>query len=75
MSDIQILKIQEKLIKSKKLIHGLIVLDDVKIYKKSKILVDLATKARHYKLTVICSVQYLWIHFQKKILAFHNIYW
>jgi len=54
----KILKLQEKSIKSKKLIHGLIVLDDVKIYKKSKILIDLATKARHYKLTVICSVQY-----------------
>ena len=54
----KILKMQEKSIKSKKLIHGLIVLDDVKIYKKSKILIDLATKSRHYKITVICSVQY-----------------
>jgi hypothetical protein len=54
----KLLKIQEKSIKSKKIIHGLIVLDDVKIYKKSKILIDLATKSRHYKLTVICSVQY-----------------
>ena len=54
----KILNIQEKSIKSKKIIHGLIVLDDVKIYKRSKILVDLATKSRHFKLTVICSVQY-----------------
>ena len=54
----KILKMQEKSIKSKKLIHGLIVLDDVKIYKKSKILIDLACKSRHFKITVICSVQY-----------------
>lgn len=54
----KILQIQEKNIKKNKIIHGLIVLDDVKIYKKSKSLIDLATKSRHYKLTVICSVQY-----------------
>ena len=54
----KILQIQEKNIKNNKIIHGLIVLDDVKIYKKSKALIDLATKSRHYKLTVICSVQY-----------------
>ena len=54
----KILKLQEKSVKNKKLIHGLIVLDDVKIYKKSKILIDLSTKSRHYKLTVIGSVQY-----------------
>lgn len=54
----KILNIQEKNIKNNKLIQGLIVLDDVKVYKKSKSLIDLATKSRHYKLTVICSVQY-----------------
>ena len=54
----KILKIQERNINRNKIIHGLIVLDDVKIYRKSKVLIDLSTKARHYKLTVICSVQY-----------------
>ena len=54
----KILQIQENNINKNKIIHGLIVLDDVKIYKKSKSLIDLATKSRHYKLTVICSVQY-----------------
>ena len=54
----KILKIQERNISRNNIIHGLIVLDDVKIYKKSKLLIDLSTKARHFKLTVICSVQY-----------------
>ena len=54
----KLLQIQEKNIKKNKIIHGLIILDDVKVYKKSNMLIDLATKARHYKLTVICSVQF-----------------
>lgn len=54
----KILKIQENNIKKNKIIHGLIILDDVKVYKKSNMLIDLATKSRHYKLTVICSVQF-----------------
>jgi hypothetical protein len=54
----KILTFQEKNIKSNKIIHGLIILDDVKVFKKSKMLIDLACKSRHYKLTVICSVQY-----------------
>ena len=54
----KILSIQEKNIKNKKGVNGLILLDDVKVYKKSKILIDLSTKSRHYKITVICSVQY-----------------
>lgn len=54
----KILKIQESNIKRNKIIHGLIILDDVKVYKKSNMLIDLACKARHYKLTVISSVQF-----------------
>ncbi len=54
----KILKIQENNIKRNKIIHGLIILDDVKVYKKSNMLIDLATKSRHYKLTVISSVQF-----------------
>ena len=44
--------------KLKNKVHGLIILDDVKLYTTSKPLVDLASKGRHYKLTVIVSVQF-----------------
>ena len=44
--------------KKNKVKHGLIILDDVKLYNTSKSLTDLASKGRHYKLTVICSVQF-----------------
>jgi len=54
----KILNIQERNISRNKIIHGLIILDDVKIFKKSKQLINLACQARHFKLTVICSVQY-----------------
>ena len=54
-----ILKMQRKRNKKlKKKIHGLIILDDVKLYNTSKSLCDLASKGRHYKLTVITSVQF-----------------
>lgn len=54
----KILKIQENNINRNKIIHGLILLDDVKLYNKSRALCDLACKSRHYKLTTICSVQW-----------------
>jgi len=56
----KILYIQEKNIKknNKSIPHGLIVLDDVKVYRKSKILVQLATCSRHYKISVNVNVQY-----------------
>ena len=54
----KILKIQERNIKNHKIINLLIILDDVQIHKKSKILVDLSTLGRHFKITCICSVQY-----------------
>ena len=54
----KILKIQERNIKNKNIVKGLILLDDVKVFKKSKQLINLATQGRHFKLTVIASVQY-----------------
>ena len=38
--------------------HGLIILDDVKLFNTSKSLNILACQGRHYKLTVIVSVQF-----------------
>lgn len=54
----KILQIQEKYIKNKKQVNGLILLDDVKLHAKSKELINLATYGRHLLLTCICSVQY-----------------
>ena len=54
----KLLKIQEKNIKGKKIIHGLLILDDVKTYARSKQLIRLSTTGRHFKLSVIASVQY-----------------
>jgi len=55
----KIINMQRKRNKNlKKKVHGLIILDDVKLYTTSKSLCDLASKGRHYKLTVICSVQF-----------------
>ena len=56
----KILSIQEKSIKknNKNIPHGLIVLDDVKVYNRSKMLCDLAIKSRHFKISCICAVQY-----------------
>ena len=56
----KILSIQEKHIKknNKDIPHGLIVLDDVKVYNRNKMLCNLAIKSRDFKITTICSVQY-----------------
>ena len=54
----KLLEIFEKILYKKKVVQGLIVLDDVKIFRKSKQLIELSIKARHFKLTVIASVQY-----------------
>ena len=54
----KILKIQEKNVKAKKNINGLILLDDVKLHAKSKKLMDLSSMGRHYKLTCILSTQF-----------------
>ena len=54
----KVLKIQERNRKKGLKIHGMIILDDVKIYKKSKMLVHLAIMSRHFYLQVCCSVQY-----------------
>ena len=51
----KILKIQEKNVKAKKNINGLILLDDVKLHAKSKKLMDLSSMGRHFKLTCILS--------------------
>ena len=51
----KILKIQEKNIKKNKSVHGLIILDDVALHSKSKKLVDLSSKGRHYLISVIFS--------------------
>ena len=54
----KILKIQEKNIQNNKQVQGLILLDDVQVHAKSKKLIDLACLGRHFKITVIMSVQY-----------------
>jgi len=54
----RILKYQEKKIISKKTVNALIILDDIKINDKSKILNDIFTTGRHYKITIIVSVQF-----------------
>ena len=54
----KILQIQEKNIKSNKMVNGLILLDDVKIHSKSKELINLASMGRHFHISCICSVQY-----------------
>ncbi len=54
----KILKIQEKNVKAKKNINGLILLDDVKLHAKSKKLMDLSSMGRHFKLTCILSTQF-----------------
>ena len=54
----KILQIQEKNIKQKKNVNGLILLDDVKLHAKSKELINLASYGRHFHISVICSVQY-----------------
>jgi len=53
-----LLKYQEKKIISKKTVNALIILDDIKINDKSKILNDIFTTGRHYKITIIVSVQF-----------------
>jgi hypothetical protein len=54
----KILKIQEKNVKNKKDINGLIILDDVKLHARSKKLMDLSSMGRHFKLTCILSTQF-----------------
>jgi hypothetical protein len=54
----KILKIQERNIKNDKIVNLLIILDDVQLHKKSKLLIDLSTLGRHFKITCIASVQY-----------------
>ena len=54
----KILKIQEKNVKGKKNVNGLILLDDVKLHSKSKKLMDLSSMGRHFKLTCILSTQF-----------------
>ena len=54
----KLLKIQEKNITKGKKVNILIICDDVIVHTKSKQLINLSTFARHYLITVICSVQY-----------------
>ena len=54
----KLLKIQEKSRKNKNNVYGLVILDDVKTFNRSKMLIQLATQGRHFYLTVIASVQY-----------------
>ena len=54
----KVLKIQEKNRKKGLKVHGMIILDDVKVYKKSKMLIHLAVMSRHFYLQVCVSVQY-----------------
>jgi hypothetical protein len=51
----KILKIQEKNIKKNKLVHGMILLDDVVVSSKSKKLIDLSTLGHHFKITCLFS--------------------
>lgn len=52
----KILKIQEKNIKKGIKINILIIMDDVIIHSKSKMLINLSTLGRHFNITVICSL-------------------
>lgn len=54
----KLLKIQERNVKNNKEINILIILDDVQIHSKSKELINLSTLGRHFKITVILSLQY-----------------
>ena len=54
----KLLKIQEKNLKKQKKINLLIILDDVKLHNKSKMLVNLSSLGRHYLITVCFSVQF-----------------
>ena len=54
----RLLKIQEKNITNDKIVNGLILLDDVKIHAKSKELINLSSMGRHFKITVVISIQY-----------------
>ena len=55
----KILKIQEKNIKNKKNINGLIILDDIKLDRKApKALTSLSSMGRHFHLTCIMSTQF-----------------
>ena len=54
----KLLLLLEKNINKGKYIKGLIVLDDVKTFNNSKMLIQLACQSRHFLISVICSVQY-----------------
>ena len=59
----KILEYKKKKKNKKKQIHGIIILDDIKINSRSNELIYMATMARHYNIAVILSVQ-----FPKKIV-------
>ena len=54
----EILRVQEKNIKNKRIINIMIILDDIKIHAKSKELINLSTMGRHFNISVILSSQY-----------------